>query len=57
MSQPDIDGASDLLTLTAKIVSAHVGGNKLHAEALPGLIQSVYGSLAKAGARLCCMDR
>ena len=39
----------ELLELTAKIVSAHVGQNHLPAAALPELIQSVYRSLATAG--------
>ena len=40
---------TDVLELTAKIVSAHVGMNHVEAAALPGLIQSVYRSLATAG--------
>ena len=34
-----------LLGLTAQIVSAHVGNNKVAAEELPGLIQQVYQAL------------
>ena len=41
--------SADLLTLTAQIVSAHVGHGTTDATALPALIQSVYGSLATAG--------
>lgn len=38
-----------LLTLAAEIVSAHVSNNPVTASELPGLIQSVYGSLAGLG--------
>ncbi len=38
----------DILGLTAQIVSAHVAKNRLGAEALPSLIQSVYKSLSTA---------
>jgi predicted transcriptional regulator len=41
--------SADILGLTAQIVSAHVAKNKLGAEALPALIQSVYRSLSTAG--------
>jgi predicted transcriptional regulator len=34
-----------LLGLTAQIVSAHVGNNKVAADELPGLIQQVYQAL------------
>ena len=40
---------TDVLTLTAKIISAHVGNNQVAADALPELIQSVHRSLAMAG--------
>lgn len=44
------DGVSgEVLKLTAKIVSAHIGNNQVTAEGLPELIQSVYRSLAMAG--------
>lgn len=39
----------DVLRLTAKIVSAHIGKNQVAADVLPGLIQSVHRSLAAAG--------
>ena len=44
-------GASDtdVLRLTAKIISAHVGNNQVTVAALPALIQSVHRSLAAAG--------
>ena len=40
---------TDILRLTAKIVSAHVGKNQIAPDALPKLIQSVHHSLATAG--------
>ena len=40
---------TDVLGLTAKIVSAHIGTNEVTVAALPELIQSVYRSLAMAG--------
>ena len=40
---------ADVLLLTAKIVSAHVGTNHVEVAALPALIQSVYRSLATVG--------
>ena len=40
---------TDVLRLTAKIVSAHVGKNQVAVGALPELIQSVHRSLATAG--------
>ena len=40
---------SDILSLTANVVSAHVGKNQLEVDALPGLIQAVYRSLSTAG--------
>lgn len=39
----------DVLRLTAEIVSAHIGNNTVAAEALPGLIQSVFQTLSTAG--------
>ena len=39
---------ADVLRLTAKIVSAHVGKNQVAVGALPELIQSVHRSLATA---------
>jgi predicted transcriptional regulator len=41
-------GSADLgvLGLTAQIVSAHVGNNKVGTEELPGLIQQVYDALS-----------
>ena len=40
---------TDVLRLTAKIVSAHVGKNQVAPDALPDLIQAVYDSLTTAG--------
>ena len=40
---------TDVLRLTAKIVSAHVGKNQVAVDALSELIQSVHRSLATAG--------
>lgn len=39
----------DILTLTAGIVSAHVGGNSVHAADVPKLISAVHGALASLG--------
>ena len=39
---------ADILRLTAKIVSAHIGKNQIALDALPKLIQSVHHSLATA---------
>lgn len=39
----------DVLRLTAKIISAHVGNNQVTVAALPELIQSVHRSLVVAG--------
>ena len=38
-----------LLSLTAQIVSAHVANNTVQPDSLPGLIQSVFKTLASAG--------
>ena len=40
---------TDVLRLTAKIVSAHIGKNQIAPDALPKLIQAVHRSLATAG--------
>ncbi|WP_372395278.1 MucR family transcriptional regulator (plasmid) [Azospirillum sp. HJ39] len=40
---------ANLHTLTSRIVSAYVGNNTVAADALPGLINSVYGALSQAG--------
>lgn len=41
--------SDDLLHLTTRIISAHVGNNSTESDQLPELIKSVYGALAKAG--------
>lgn len=46
---PDPLSPNRLLALTAQIVSAHVGGNKLGAAELPRLIQTVRDTLAVLG--------
>ena len=40
---------TDVLGLTAKIVAAHVTHNNVAADALPGLIQEIYRTLATVG--------
>ena len=42
--------SAEVLGLTAQIVVAHVSHNPVAADALPAMIQSVYRSLASAGA-------
>ena len=42
--------SSDVLGLTVRIVAAHIGHNQVPTDALPGLIQAVYRSLATADA-------
>jgi predicted transcriptional regulator len=41
---------SDLLRLSAQIISAHVGHNSVRADELPGLIRMVYDSMTQLGA-------
>jgi len=41
--------ATDILGLTAQIVSAHASKNQVGTETLPSLIQSVYRSLSTVG--------
>jgi predicted transcriptional regulator len=41
--------SDEILSLTAQIVSAHVGHNAVAPDSLPALIQSVYSTLSKAG--------
>ena len=43
------ESETDVLRLTAKIISAHIGNNQVAVDALPQLIQSVHRSLATAG--------
>ena len=42
----DEAGGSDILALTAQIVSAHVANNSLSADAVPHLIQDIHRTLA-----------
>jgi predicted transcriptional regulator len=57
MSTSKVDGVfmaeqgetTDVLGLTAQIVSAHVSNNSIGADALPALIQDVYRTLAGVG--------
>ena len=51
MADPGIPSAtSEILTLTAQIVVAHVAANKVSAGDVPALINAVYGALIHAGA-------
>ena len=49
--------STDLLELTAEIVSAHVSNNPIGAEILPGLIQDVYRTLAGVGKEQVLPDK
>ncbi|MBV9734640.1 MAG: MucR family transcriptional regulator [Acidisphaera sp.] len=46
---PDAAHGSDVLGLTAQIVSAHVSNNSVTPDTLPTLIQDVYRTLAGVG--------
>ncbi len=46
---PSEDQNATLLSLTAQIVSAHVGKNQVPPAGLPALIEQVYGALRTAG--------
>jgi predicted transcriptional regulator len=48
---------ADVLGLTAQIVSAHVSNNAIGADALPGLIQDVYRTLAGVGKEQVLPDK
>jgi predicted transcriptional regulator len=45
----DQTASAEVLALTAQIVSAHVSNNSVTTDALPGLIQDVYRTLAGVG--------
>jgi len=45
----EVTANSDVLGLTAQIVSAHVSNNSVAPDALPNLIQEVYRTLAGVG--------
>ncbi len=47
---PDPEEKPALLELTAKIVAAHLSGNSVLRDDLPGLIRSVHDALASMGA-------
>ena len=49
--------SAGVLGLTAQIVSAHVSNNVIGAEALPGLIQDVYRTLAGVGKEQVVPDK
>ncbi len=53
----DLAGTSDVLGLTAQIVSAHVSNNSVAPDALPGLIQEVYRTLAGVGKEAVLPDK
>ena len=44
-ASPDLTSPARMLALTARIVSAHVRGNKLGAAELPGIVRAVHGAL------------
>jgi predicted transcriptional regulator len=46
----DTSSRTQVLSLMAQIVSAHVSHNAVRSDALPGLIQTVYATLASVGA-------
>ncbi len=48
---------ANVLGLTAQIVSAHVSNNAIGADALPGLIQDVYRTLAGVGKEQVLPDK
>lgn len=48
---------SDVLGLTAQIVSAHVSNNSVAPDALPNLIQEVYRTLAGVGKEQVIPDK
>ena len=50
-------GTTDALGLTAQIVSAHVSNNSVAPDALPGLIQEVYRTLAGVGKEIVLPDK
>ncbi len=53
----EIPQGSDVLGLTAQIVSAHVSNNPVTPDALPALIQEVYRSLSGVGHEPAPVDR
>ena len=53
----ELAGTNDVLGLTAQIVSAHVSNNSVAPDALPGLIQEVYRTLAGVGKEIVLPDK
>lgn len=53
----ELAGATDLLELTAQIVSAHVSNNSVASDALPSLIQDVHRTLAGVGKEVVLPDK
>ncbi|MBZ6378250.1 transcriptional regulator [Pacificimonas flava] len=47
--EDEVDFHEDILSLTAEVVSAHVGNNTVAVSDLPTLIEQVYNTLAKLG--------
>jgi predicted transcriptional regulator len=54
---PEQTSNSDVLGLTAQIVSAHVSNNAVAPDALPSLIQEVYRTLSGVGKELVQPER
>ncbi|QNT77513.1 MucR family transcriptional regulator [Entomobacter blattae] len=48
---------TDMLELTARIVSAHVSNNSIEPEALPSFIQEIYTTLASLGQEVVQPER
>ncbi len=53
----EVDDSSDLLGLTAQIISAHVSNNAVTPDILPTLIQDVYRTLAGVGQAPVARDK
>ena len=53
----ELANTTDLLELTAQIVSAHASNNSVAPDALPGLIQDVYRTLAGMGKEAVAPDK
>ncbi|WP_271078309.1 MucR family transcriptional regulator [Aurantiacibacter sp. MUD61] len=49
MDSTNTDKSETLIELTADIVTAHVANNNVDVDAVPALIQNVYGALAGLG--------
>ncbi len=54
---PDNTSHTDVLGLTAQIVSAHVSNNSVTTDALPALIQDVYRTLSSVGREPSAPDK